>query len=327
MQKQIPAIQYLRGLAALAVVFCHYGSDLPKYRTLGHIFGYGQLGVHVFFMISGFVIVYALVNNNYHPEYFFRFLLKRSARIDPPYFAAIALTLITFQLLKFLPGFRGSSIPLIPGQLLAHVFYVVPFTRWEFYNHLFWTLGVEFQFYMVIGLLYFLNAGIKFRLMFLLVFSLSAFVQIQNGYYFVFNYAPIFAAGMALMHYYTEKKRLYLLSFMVSMILVYIHFDLTICLLICAAAVAVIYVDLQIRVLHFLGSISYSLYITHALVFIYTTGVLKKLGVGLDTMVLPVLFFKILAAILFACIFYWLIERPAINLSKKLAYKPEKLNR
>ncbi|HEY4326156.1 MAG TPA: hypothetical protein VGN20_19370 [Mucilaginibacter sp.] len=38
---KILSIQYLRGLAALGVVFCHFGSDISA------VFNFGQTGVYV----------------------------------------------------------------------------------------------------------------------------------------------------------------------------------------------------------------------------------------------------------------------------------------
>jgi peptidoglycan/LPS O-acetylase OafA/YrhL len=42
---KILSIQYLRGLAALGVVFCHYGSSLISYPKLSSFFNFGQTGV------------------------------------------------------------------------------------------------------------------------------------------------------------------------------------------------------------------------------------------------------------------------------------------
>ncbi len=50
---KIVSIQYLRGIAALGVVVCHYGSNISS------LLNFGQNGVFVFFLISGFVIVYS----------------------------------------------------------------------------------------------------------------------------------------------------------------------------------------------------------------------------------------------------------------------------
>src|SRR5471030_3192282 len=96
---KIVSIQYLRGLAALGVVFCHYGSNLSS------IFNFGQTGVFVFFLISGFIIVYSLIKSGYQPAQFFTFLLKRSIRIDPAYYITIFLTITLFYILSLIPSF------------------------------------------------------------------------------------------------------------------------------------------------------------------------------------------------------------------------------
>jgi peptidoglycan/LPS O-acetylase OafA/YrhL len=154
--KTILGVQYLRGIAAMSVVLCHFGSGIKSYPMLAQIFNAGQNGVQVFFLISGFIIVFSMNAENYKTSQFFRFLLKRSIRIDPSYFITIILTILVFKCLSLIPSFKGQSIPFIPGQFLAHIFYMVPFTKYPFYNHVFWTLCIEFQFYLLIGVLYFL---------------------------------------------------------------------------------------------------------------------------------------------------------------------------
>lgn len=62
MNGEIKTIQYLRGIAALAVVLFHYRFTLNEFnqfdiKNLGNIlFSSGSFGVDLFFMISGFVI-------------------------------------------------------------------------------------------------------------------------------------------------------------------------------------------------------------------------------------------------------------------------------
>ena len=68
MQQRVNEIDLLRFIAALAVVFFHYAfrgyaaddlSILP-YPLLAPLAKYGYLGVELFFMISGFVILTSL---------------------------------------------------------------------------------------------------------------------------------------------------------------------------------------------------------------------------------------------------------------------------
>jgi len=311
----------LRGLAALGVVFCHFGSNLSSYRFLSKVFNFGQTGVYVFFLISGFIIVYSLVKSNYRYKQFFTFLLKRSIRIDPSYFVVILLTIILFKLLVFIPSYKGNGFTFIPGQFIAHIFYVVPFTKYEFYNHVFWTLSVEFQFYLIVGMFFFLSESRIYRSIFLILFSLLSLINWPNSYYLVFNYSPIFSTGIALVTFYKNKNWINVILPICFLVLVAFKFGIAILILLIISSIVILYHDQLIKPLRFLGDISYSLYLTHTLVLIVCLGLIKRLSIDVNQHQLFWLSVEILIAIAFAYFFYRLIEKPSINLSKKYFYK------
>jgi len=318
---KIQSIQYLRGLAALGVVFCHYGSNLTLYPRLSAFFNFGQSAVYVFFLISGFIIAYALIKSGYTTKQFFTFLFKRSVRIDPAYYLVILLTLLLFQLLSHIPGYRGTGIPFIPAQLFANMFYFAPFTKYPFYNSVFWTLSVEFQFYVVIGLLYFLFESKWYRKGFLLMFSLTSLVHWPNAYFLVFHYASIFAAGISLVMLYQERIWSNLVLPVLFLGMAALQFGPPVFILLVSASVAILYYDRPSRVLNFLGMISYSLYLTHGLVLIVFLGILKRWSIRPDNRPLWWLFAEVSVAVMVACLFYVIIERPSLKLSKRLVYK------
>ncbi len=322
--KKIVSIQYLRGLAALGVVLCHYGSDLTAYPKLSSFLRLGQSGVFVFFLISGFIIVYSLNKSNYESKQFFKFLLKRSIRIDPSYFVVILLTIVLFKILAFLPSFKGERIVLIPGQLIAHIFYAVPFTKYPFYNHVFWTLSVEFQFYLLIGILYFLSDNRIFKFTFLVLFSLTCLIPFSNSYYLVFNYAPIFATGISLVNYYQKRNLSNIILPLLLLGLVEYKFGLPIFILLIFTSMAIPFFKVVIKPLKLLGDISYSLYLTHPLVLIVFLGLAKRLGVETANNQLLALFTEITMAILFAYLFYRIIEKPSSDLSKRFFYNKKR---
>lgn len=61
-KNKIESLQILRGLAALAVVMFHYRfrlvEDGASMVIPNKLFGWGSIGVDLFFVISGFIMVY-----------------------------------------------------------------------------------------------------------------------------------------------------------------------------------------------------------------------------------------------------------------------------
>ena len=317
-ENRILSIQYLRGLAALAVVFCHFGFGLTAYPSIFKIFYFGITGVYVFFLISGFIIVYSLMKANYRPSQFLRFLLKRSIRIDPAYWVTILLTLLLFKFLSAI-HFKGEPMPFIPGQFIAHILYIVPFTNYPFYNHVLWTLGVEFQFYLLIGLIYFISNTTIYRIIFLILFSSTCFIPFSNDYT-IFHFAPFFALGISLVIYKQNNITLHLLLPTFCLGLIAYKFGLPVTLLLFISSLLIFLFNMNIKPLKFLGDISYSLYLIHPLLRIVFVGILKKIGINQDTHQLFWFFIQVTTSIFVAYLFFLLIEKQSLNLSKKFTY-------
>ena len=65
-QGRLSFLDFLRGIAALAVCFEHAGYRLwPHFREVTHsYFSFGKFGLTAFFLTSGFVIPYSLERSN-----------------------------------------------------------------------------------------------------------------------------------------------------------------------------------------------------------------------------------------------------------------------
>lgn len=67
--KRLQSIQIMRGIAASMVMLYHFGYSnsnfLAAFPSFGSLFKYGDLGVWMFFVISGFVIPYAMHSTTY----------------------------------------------------------------------------------------------------------------------------------------------------------------------------------------------------------------------------------------------------------------------
>ena len=90
--KRITELDALRGFAAACVViyhFTHRYNDMFQHSFhVPHWLHYGNLGVQLFFIISGFVIFLTLNRTQKATD----FIVSRLSRLYPAYWVAIALT-------------------------------------------------------------------------------------------------------------------------------------------------------------------------------------------------------------------------------------------
>lgn len=138
-------LQVVRGVAANLVVLQHLSEFEVKYTgtQLPFIVHYGDLGVDIFFVLSGFIMV-AIAGRGVGP---LQFLWRRAARIYPTYWLA-TLTMIGVALV--LPGVvheRIDNIPLWRSFLLIAAFPKHPVVSVG------WTLVHEIYFYLVFAIL------------------------------------------------------------------------------------------------------------------------------------------------------------------------------
>ena len=85
---RIQSVESLRGIAAFIVMWAHFGHTAQWLK-----FAPGSLGVFIFFVISGFVIPYAMQSVGYTHRDAGRFILRRLVRLEPPYLVAVVVML------------------------------------------------------------------------------------------------------------------------------------------------------------------------------------------------------------------------------------------
>lgn len=137
----------LRGIAALAVVLYHftssYAAKAPEAPRALHDFAWGEYGVQLFFLISGFVILMSAWRARRPTD----FAISRAARLYPAYWISLAVAVV---LLLWRPM---AGFPVDPATVAANVTMV---QRWFLMPNVvdvYWTLAVEMQFYVVVFLL------------------------------------------------------------------------------------------------------------------------------------------------------------------------------
>jgi peptidoglycan/LPS O-acetylase OafA/YrhL len=120
---KLSSLQAARGLAALMVVAFHSLFISAKYveskKLLPEIFSFGQTGVDLFFVISGFVMIIAFRNKFGKKGEIFNFLKGRFFRIYPTYWIYFLAIFLVFQIKpEIMNGSQGGNVDLTSSLLL-----------------------------------------------------------------------------------------------------------------------------------------------------------------------------------------------------------------
>ena len=134
-----------RGLAAITVVIYHLGvpatENYPRTAPSPYDIPLGELGVQLFFIISGFVILLSAIKSGSA----LKFAVSRFSRIYPTYWFALAVSALVY----FIYGNPGRHIT-IP-QTLINTTMLQRFLRVDNVDQVYWTLAVELQFYVMVA--------------------------------------------------------------------------------------------------------------------------------------------------------------------------------
>jgi peptidoglycan/LPS O-acetylase OafA/YrhL len=338
----------LRGIAALMVVLFHYGCMLlPSIadNPLSPAFHLGKMGVQVFFVISGFVIPYALVRSGYTLKELGPFMLRRVIRIAPPAYVATALVvglhLLYIAIIGTAPNYYWAGFGWKP--IIGNIFFISEALDKPYYNFPYWSLEVEFQYYLVMGLILPLlidkTKPMRTFLVLAAIVLLSwPFASAFFDTIWFFRYGGYFVLGIGLFLWregFLPRRMFAALVLMVIALYVgkaeYFIVDRKEDYERLALAVATMLViawnpSIDRPWLNWLGRISYSLYITHIPVGVAAEGVLRRVEHLHDHAIgkLLLLVVYITIALVFASVFERLIERPCIAWAKRVGRGPVK---
>jgi len=348
---KIESIQALRGIAALAVAMLHLAGlqTLEGLRSGTGLFRYGWMGVDVFFVISGFIMVWVTQNIEASPKTAQRFLMQRVVRIYPLWWVCVSFVALYFFLAHGVPahpdfvpaneswGYYVRSLLLLPQErapLLTEG----------------WTLIHELFFYAVFTLIIAVKFRSKLKLAMVIWTVLTAiglaldWQEVHPALNIIFNplsflfIAGAFVAELSLTSRYQKyagwvlgAAGLAILTLLLTGTLDkssrVLQLILPLSLLLWSVVALEQSGKLKVRrELVFLGDISYALYLTHPLVILgwravrpfYADGLFGGVSSKLPTLAVTALDMAALitAFLVTAYIFHRLIEKPSLQFFK-----------
>ena len=193
---RVNEIDLLRFVAALSVLFYHYAfrgyaaddlSAMP-YPALAPLAKYGYLGVELFFMISGFVILMSVRGGSLRD-----FAISRVVRLYPAYWACCSISMAAIVLLGA-PRFHVGL-----GQFIANLTMLHGFVGIDSVDGAYWSLAVEMRFYGFVALVLLLGQLARAQALLGLWLALALVIEVfPNGKLhtlLIVDYAAYFAAG------------------------------------------------------------------------------------------------------------------------------------
>lgn len=307
----IISLQYLRGIAALMVVYHHISFQLLKAGSplILPFAGTGAAGVDIFFVISGFIMWITTRSQNITTG---QFIYRRLIRVVPLYWA---VTIMLLALAYFMPALLETTkfdlehatlsmlfIPMAHPQLDGEV---LPFFIQG------WTLNYEMFFYGIFALAMAISTSAMFGIIaaVLFAFVLAGFIVTPENAVLKFYSSTLlleFIAGMALGWFYLRwpaiPRRIAWWLIAISLLLLFLSakfgyfygpngFAPERAFIWGAAGLALVagavYLTGSLRgtgsgPLWWLGESSYSLYLTHIFVLPVVALIWRKLGLGFD---------------------------------------------
>nr|WP_321453578.1 acyltransferase [uncultured Carboxylicivirga sp.] len=322
MKNRILELDALRGIAAIMVVLYHYivrYNGIYTHQNFPSVdsFTIGCQGVQLFFMISGFVILLTLDNVKRPSD----FIVSRFARLYPPYWVAIALT---YTAVYFF-GLQGRQVTFptaIENLIMFHEYFGI-----RSVDGVYWTLQVELAFYFWMFLLFLINQLKRIEVFIILGLAFNALITLKLISvddlvlkFLLYHNLPFFSIGICLYKIKNKSHNqltinalfLSLLSTVLwassDYVTLYVFFTIIFYLGINGKLSI-----LRSKLLVFLGTISYSLYLLHQNIGY----IIINKGYELNFNPVFSVVMAVLIMIFVAYLSYKFVERPSVKLIKK----------
>lgn len=307
------SLDLLRALACIMVLGVHFVQHFPIPGAIGAFFEKGSTGVGFFFILSGYLAYCSLEKefsrNSKFSDVLITFYIKRAVHVLPLYYFVILVYFVIFSYLGTIP---------VDNSRLYWIRYIFLINRWipstdEFWINLgaTWSISVFVLFYLLVPFIY---CVVKNSLVAAICVALSYGALKFSGT----NPIPImymFFFFLGILVYLSEKERTiaWIISAECLLFLFCVLTNNGSALLAPVIASLYLLVTREIKLVPrkesivntavtFISTVSYSIYLGHAMVFTIMDAVGIKIG-------LVYLLVFIISTVVVTILFYFIIEK------------------
>ena len=307
-------LQLLRAFAAINVVYLHvliggesYGKPSIVFPYVG---GWGANGVDIFFVISGFVMIYT---HSINPKTILNFYKSRILRIVPVYWLITSFIILIYFLF---PNIFRSLIIDIKSSISSFLFVSQLLNSSHPIINLGWTLEWEMLFYLIFGLaLYFRTLN---RVIISIFFMMVLIIFVSEKLYFL-----EFFLGVISGYLYIKLKKINQNTGFIILVLGILALLMSVNpnsklvdydrVLIWGLPATLIVIgatyskQVKNQFILYLGDASYSIYLLQMLTIPGFYKIITHLNINIDNTFLSII--CLLSSIAFGCIFYSYVEK------------------
>jgi exopolysaccharide production protein ExoZ len=331
-------LQYLRAIAALMVVWFH-ARNQADWLKLQFPSDFGEGGVDLFFVISGFIMVYTTHGKDISPQQFF---IRRLQRIVPLYWVAtvgvVCVALVAPTLLR-------STVVSWPHVISSLLFFPMlspafPDKYWPLIIPG-WTLNYEMMFYLIFSISLILKGSQRLIALFIALGCLVGFGYMNSWVGLLGFYSNsimlIFLLGAMFGYLYIngvvrlDSLMAWAVVLMAIMLFIFLRFHpvggrvvdagIPAAILVAGFCMLPTLFENHLKWLSRLGDASYSIYLSHVFTLVFFRTVSSKLGFVVDSNSFGWMYMiaNLGAAAICGLLVYYFVERPLSNMSFRLA--------
>lgn len=337
---RFPAIDAFKAIASQLIVLHHLAAYGPISTAVQQaapvlidwLYDYARMAVQVFFVIGGYLAARSMFSHTASMPLLTTNLINRYVRLVVPFFFALILAIICAFVARQL--LADDFIPEAPQlrQILAHVFLLHGVLDFDSLSAGAWFIAVDFQlFVMMLVIVWLGGRTIDSRKIILVMVTLMAAASLfwfnRNAGYDDWALYFFGAYGMGAMAYWAgqrEQQAAWLwLNVAIALAALFVDFRLRILIAVGVAFILFFTRNIQIKdgfklekILHYLGTISYALFLVHFSVVMLANAVFGWFELSDSVAGFVFMIFSWLASLVLADIFYRRIEKPTISVLK-----------